>query len=107
MYVQRRLAPGRAVCGGIPADDRGSRRLPGVGRDDPRRVQSFATGHTSCRLAAIRCLVPLAGLAGRELHARPDPVHQQIRPGQGVPCPEPQPDDIRDPPTPKCNRPLA
>jgi hypothetical protein len=29
MYVQRRLAPRRAVCGGIPADDRGSRRLPG------------------------------------------------------------------------------
>jgi len=35
-------------------------------------------------------LVPLAGLAGRELHARPDPVHQQIRPGQGVPAPNPR-----------------
>jgi hypothetical protein len=42
-------------------------------------------------------LIPLGRLARRELHAPPDPVQQQIRPGQGVLRPEPPPDDIGDP----------
>jgi hypothetical protein len=42
-------------------------------------------------------LVPLGGLARRELHAPPDPVQQQVRPGQGVLRAEPPPDDLGDP----------
>src|SRR5262252_1582459 len=44
-----------------------------------------------------RHLIALGGRARGELHAPPDPVQQQVRPGQGVLHAEPPPDDLSDP----------